>query len=313
MEFKDYYDTLGLARDVTQDEIKRAYRKLARKYHPDVSKEDDAEQKFKALGEAYEVLKDPEKRAAYDQLGANWQGGQDFNAPPDWDTGFEFSGGGFTQGGGEAYSDFFESLFGQSFRDAGRQHPHSQQGGDRHARVVIDLEDSLNGATRKITFHVPEVDPQGHVKTRERVLNIKIPKGIAPGQSIRLAGQGDPGAGDGKAGNLYLDVEFKKHPLYRLDGADISIDVPVAPWEMALGASIKVPTPSGLVDVKIPAGSAHGKKLRFKDKGLSGKTPGHFYVVLKVVLPPADSPEAEKAYQTMAQDLAFNPRAELGV
>jgi len=314
MEFKDYYDTLGLARDVTQDEIKRAYRKLARKYHPDVSKEDDAEQKFKALGEAYEVLKDPEKRAAYDQLGANWQGGQDFNAPPDWDTGFEFSGGGFTQGGGEAYSDFFESLFGQSFRDAGRQQPpHSQQGGDRHARVVIDLEDSLNGATRKITFHVPEVDPQGHVKTRERVLNIKIPKGIAPGQSIRLAGQGDPGAGDGKAGNLYLDVEFKKHPLYRLDGADISIDVPVAPWEMALGASIKVPTPSGLVDVKIPAGSAHGKKLRFKDKGLSGKTPGHFYVVLKVVLPPADSPEAEKAYQTMAQDLAFNPRAELGV
>ena len=314
MEFKDYYDTLGLARDVTQDEIKRAYRKLARKYHPDVSKEDDAEQKFKAVGEAYEVLKDPEKRAAYDQLGANWQGGQDFNAPPDWDAGFEFSGGGFTQGGGEAYSDFFESLFGQSFRDAGRQqHPHSQQGGDRHARVVIDLEDSLNGATRKITFHVPEVDPQGHVHARERVLNIKIPKGIAPGQSIRLAGQGDPGAGGDKAGNLYLDVEFKKHPLYRLDGADISIDVPIAPWEAALGASIKVPTPSGLVDVKVPAGSAHGKKLRFKGKGLPGKTPGHFYVVLKVVLPPADSPEAEKAYQTMAQDLAFNPRAELGV
>ncbi len=314
MEFKDYYDTLGLARDVTQDEIKRAYRKLARKYHPDVSKEDDAEQKFKALGEAYEVLKDPEKRAAYDQLGANWQGGQDFNAPPDWDAGFEFSGGGFTQGGGESYSDFFESLFGQSFRDAGRQHhSHSQQGGDRHARVVIELEDSLNGATRKITFHVPEVDPQGHVHARERVLNIKIPKGIAPGQSIRLAGQGDPSVEGGKAGDLYLDVEFKKHPLYRLDGGDISIDLPIAPWEAVLGATVKIPTPSGPVDVKIPAGSAHGKKLRFKDKGLPGKIPGHFYVVLQVVLPPADSPEAEKSYQNMARDLAFDPRAELGV
>ena len=314
MEFRDYYDTLGVARDATQDEIKRAYRKLARKYHPDVSKEEDAEQQFKALGEAYEVLKDPEKRAAYDQLGANWQGGQDFNAPPDWDAGFEFSGGGFTQGDGQAYSDFFESLFGQSFRDAGRQHHGStQQGGDRHARVVIDLEDSLNGETRKITFHVPEVDPQGHVLTRERVLNIKIPKGIAPGQSIRLAGQGDPSVGGGKAGDLYLDVEFKKHPLYRLDGADISIDLPIAPWEAVLGATVKVPTPSGLVDVKIPAGSAHGKKLRFKDKGLPGKKPGHFYVVLQIVLPPADSPEAEKTYQTMAQELAFNPRAGLGV
>ena len=314
MEFRDYYETLGVARDATQDEIKRAYRKLARKYHPDVSKEENAEQQFKALGEAYEVLKDPEKRAAYDQLGANWQGGQDFNAPPDWDAGFEFSGGGFTQGNGQAYSDFFESLFGQSFRDAGRQHHGpTHQGGDRHARVVIDLEDSLNGATRKITFHVPEVDPQGHVKTRERVLNIKIPKGIAPGQSIRLAGQGDPSVGGGKAGDLYLDVEFKKHPLYRLDGADISIDVPIAPWEAALGATVKVPTPSGKVDVKIPAGSAHGKKMRLKDKGLPGKTPGHFYVVLQIVLPPADSPEAEKIYQMMAKELAFNPRAGLGV
>jgi curved DNA-binding protein len=314
MEFRDYYDTLGLARDVTQDEIKRAYRKLARKYHPDVSKEKDAEQKFKILGEAYEVLKDPEKRAAYDQLGANWQGGQDFNAPPDWDAGFEFSGAGSAGGGGQAYSDFFESLFGRSFQDAGRQsHGHSPQGGDRHARVVIDLEDSLNGATRKITFHVPEVDPQGHVHTRERVLNIKIPKGIAPGQSIRLSGQGDPGPGGGKAGDLYLDVEFKKHPLYQLDGTDISIELPIAPWEAALGATVKVPTPNGLVDVKIPAGSAHGKKLRFKGKGLPGKTPGHFYVVLKLVLPPADSPEAEKTYQTMAEELAFNPRAGLGV
>jgi len=314
MEFRDYYETLGLARDVAQDEIKRAYRKLARLYHPDVSKEENAEQKFKALGEAYEVLKDPEKRAAYDQLGANWQGGQDFNTPSDWDEGFEFSPGAFTEGGGQSYSDFFESLFGQSFRGGSAQHAGaSQQGGDRHARVVIDLEDSLEGATRKITFHVPDVDSQGHAKTRERVLNIKIPKGIAPGQSIRLTGQGDPSVGGGESGDLYLDVEFKKHPLYRLDGVDIFIDLPIAPWEAVLGATVKVPTPGGLVDVKIPAGSAHGKKLRFKEKGLPGKTPGHFYVVLQLVLPPADSPEAEKSYQTMAQELAFNPRAELGV
>ncbi len=314
MEFKDYYETLGLTRDATQDEIKRAYRKLARKYHPDISKEEDAEQQFKALGEAYEVLKDPEKRAAYDQLGANWQSGQDFNAPPGWDAGFEFSGGGFTQGDGQAYSDFFESLFGQSFHDTGGRHQaHSAHGGDHHAKVVIDLEDSLNGATRAITLHVPEVGPQGHVRTRDRVLNIKIPKGIAPGQSIRLAGQGDPGFSGGPAGDLYLEVEFKQHSVYRLEDRDIYIDLPVAPWEAALGANVKVPTPSGVVDMKIPAGSIQGKKLRFKGKGLPGKTPGNFYVVLQVVLPAADSAEAKKIYQDMARDLAFNPRAELGV
>ena len=203
MEFKDYYQTMGLARDATQDEVKRAYRKLARKYHPDVSKEADAEQQFKALGEAYEVLKDPEKRAAYDQLGANWQGGQDFNAPPEWDAGFEFSGGGFTQGNEQAYSDFFESLFGHSRQGpAGSHQTRSARGGDHHAKILIDLEDSLNGATRAITFRVPEVDAQGHVQTRERVLNVKIPKGIAPGQSIRLAGQGDPSFDGANAGDL---------------------------------------------------------------------------------------------------------------
>ncbi len=327
MEFRDYYDTLGLARDATQDEIKRAYRKLARKYHPDVSKEKDADQQFKALGEAYEVLKDPEKRAAYDQLGANWQGGQDFNAPPDWDAGFEFSGGGFTQGDfnqggstqgdGQAYSDFFESLFGQSFHAAGAGGGQSQRrgphGGDHHAKIMIDLEDSLNGATRPITLHVPEVSPEGHVRTRERVLNIKIPKGIAPGQSIRLAGQGDPGPGGGKSGDLYLEVEFRAHSLYHLEGNDIYMDLPVAPWEAALGAAIKVPTPSGVVDMKIPAGSVEGRKLRLKNRGLPTKQAGHFYVVLRVVLPPADNPAAEKLYRDMERELAFNPREKLGV
>ena len=323
MEFRDYYETLGVARDATQDDIKRAYRKLARKYHPDVSKEKDADQKFKALGEAYEVLKDPEKRTAYDQLGANWQGGQDFNAPPDWDAGFEFSGGGFTQGDGQAFSDFFETLFGQGGHARGGQSRYSAgaqyqrpQGGDHHAKIMIDLEDSLKGATRAITLHAPEVDAQGHVGTRERVLNIKIPRGIAPGQSIRLAGQGDPGFGGGPAGDLYLEVEFKPHPIYRLEGTDIYMELPIAPWEAALGASVKVPLPSGpsdIVDMKIPAGSAEGKKLRLKNRGLPAKQAGHFYVVLKIVWPPADNSAAEKLYRQMERELAFNPRAKLGV
>ncbi|RLA49088.1 MAG: J domain-containing protein, partial [Gammaproteobacteria bacterium] len=299
----------------TQDELKRAYRKLARKYHPDVSSVDDAEQKFKEVGEAYEVLKDPEKRAAYDQLGANWQTGQEFNAPPGWDAGFEFSGGGFTQGDGQAYSDFFESLFGQSFDRSHGSNRQSYQarGGDHHAKIMIDLEDSLNGATRPITLRVPEVDPSGHMHTRERVLNIKIPKGIAPGQQIRLSGQGDPGFGGGQAGDLYLEVAFRPHGRYRVEDRDIYLDLPVAPWEAALGATVKVPTPTGLVDLKLPAGSTAGRKMRIKGRGLPGKQSGDFYVVIEIVLPPAKSPEAEKVYRDMAEALAFNPRADLGV
>ena len=315
MEFKDYYQLLGVDRGATQDELKRAYRKLARKYHPDVSSVDDAEQKFKEVGEAYEVLKDPEKRAAYDQLGANWQTGQEFNAPPDWDAGFEFSGGGFTQGDGQAYSDFFESLFGQSFDHSHGSNRQSYQarGGDHHAKILIDLEDSLNGATRPITLRVPEVDPSGHMHARERVLNIKIPKGIAPGQQIRLSGQGDAGFGGGQAGDLYLEVAFKPHARYRVEDRDIYLDLPVAPWEAALGATVKVPTPTGLVDLKLPAGSTAGRKMRIKGRGLPGKQSGDFYVVIEIVLPPAKSPEAEKVYRDMAEALAFNPRADLGV
>ena len=231
MEYRDYYQILGLERKATQDEVKRAYRKLARKYHPDVSTETDAEQKFKELGEAYEVLKDPEKRTAYDQLGANWESGQGFNTPPDWDAGFEFSGGGFTQGDGQGYSDFFESLFGQSFQGghSASRGPFQARGEDHHAKILIDLEDSLNGATRPITLKVPEVDASGHVGTRERVLNIKIPKGIAAGQQIRLSGQGAPGFGGGAKGDLYLEVAFKPHPRYRVEGRDIYLTLPVAP------------------------------------------------------------------------------------
>ncbi len=233
MEFRDYYEIMGVARDATQDEIKRAYRKLARKYHPDVSEAEDAEARFKEVGEAYEVLKDPEKRVAYDQLGANWKSGQEFKPPPGWDEGFEFSGrgaagdgfAGYGGVGGEQFSDFFEQLFRQSrgqgpFAEGGRR-DYQMQGEDRHARVAIDIRDSYTGATRAVTLHAPEVTASGHVVTREKVLNIKIPKGIRDGQKIRLAGQGGPGMGKGKPGDLFLEVEFRPDSNYSAQGADV--------------------------------------------------------------------------------------------
>jgi curved DNA-binding protein len=310
MEFKDYYGIMGVARDATQDEIKRAYRKLARKYHPDVSKETDAEARFKELGEAYEVLKDPEKRAAYDQLGANWKAGQDFRPPPDWDAGFEFSGG---YQDGSAFSDFFETLFGRTGASHAGGPGFRTRGEDHHARILIDLEDAFQGATRTITLHAPQLDGQGHVRTRERTLNVRIPRGIRQGQHIRLAGQGTPGFGGGVAGDLYLDVEFKPHRLYRVDGRDLYLDLPLAPWEAALGARVKVPTPEGVVDLTIPSASTAGRKLRLKGRGIPGTPAGDLYVVLQIVLPPAESESARQFYRTMQQELAFNPRSGLGV
>jgi len=316
MDFKDYYTIMGVERTASQDEIKRAYRKLARKYHPDVSKERDAEARFKEVGEAYEVLKDPEKRAAYDQLGANWKAGQDFNPPPDWDAGFEFSGGGFTDGDASAYSDFFESLFGQGFGAAQggqRQAGYHAHGEDHHAKVLIDLEDAYQGAARSITLQTPELDSSGHVTTRQRTLNVKIPKGVKQGQRIRLTGQGSPGMGKGRAGDLYLEIEFKPHSVYRVEGRDVYLDLPVTPWEAALGATLKVNTPGGHVDLKIPQGTASGRKLRLKARGIPGKPPGDLYVVPQITLPPADTDAARALYRKMEQDLAYNPRSKLGV
>lgn len=328
MEYKDYYKIMGVARDASQDEIKRVYRKLARKYHPDVSKEKDAEVRFKELGEAYEVLKDPEKRAAYDQLGANWKANQEFRPPPDWNAGFEFSGQGFPGGDASQYSDFFEALFGQGFRarHSGAQGTHGgmdgSQGGaafhhpgeDRYAKVMIDLEDSYTGATRAITLQVPQVDAQGHVTTREHRLNVKIPQGIRAGQHIRLAGQGAPGHGQGRPGDLYLEIEFRSHPHYRVDIGDVYLDLPVAPWEAALGATVKTPTPSGPIELKIPPDSTTGRKLRLKGRGIPGKTPGDFFVVLQIALPPAANDATKGFYRSMAEQFkSFNPRAGLGV
>ncbi len=314
MEFKDYYEIMGVGRDASQDEIKRAYRKLARKYHPDVSKEPEAETRFKEMGEAYEVLKDPEKRAAYDQLGANWKAGQDFRPPPDWDQGFEFHGGGFTGGDASRFSDFFESLFGQGFTQTAHGHPGMHaRGEDTFARVLIDLEDAYQGATRNLTLRHTELGADGRPQTRERTLTVRIPQGVRQGQHIRLVGQGSPGIGKGKAGDLYLEVEFNPHAIYHVEGRDVFLELPVAPWEAALGATIQSPTPRGKVELKVPPGTTAGRKLRLKGRGIPGQPPGDLYIVIQVALPRADSEAGKAAYRQFAEQMPFNPREHLGV
>lgn len=310
MEFKDYYKVMGVTRDATEAQIKQAYRKLARKYHPDVSKEKDAEARFKAVGEAYEVLKSPEKRAAYDQLGQGPRPGEDFRPPPDWGSGFEFSGAGPNAGNAE-YSDFFESLFGGA--GGARRGRTPGRGEDHHARVMLDLEATLHGGSRTFTLRVPEIDAQGRLISKDRVLNVQVPKGILPGQTIRLAGQGSSTGADGTPGDLFIEVEFQPHATYRVDGRDLYLDLPVAPWEAALGASVKTPTPAGPVDLKIPAGARGGTKLRLKARGIPASRPGDLYVVLQIALPAADDDKAKAAYRAMADALPFNPRSTLGV
>jgi curved DNA-binding protein len=319
MEFKDYYSTMGLTRDAAPEDIKRAYRKLARKYHPDVSKEKNAEAQFKETSEAYEVLSDPEKRAAYDQLGANYRAGQEFRPPPEWNARQQGSHAGFDAGDDADHSDFFESLFkgmrgagASAGRGGGRTASFDMHGQDQHARIQIDIEDSYRGASRTLQLRVPEADASGHARLKERTIEFSIPKGIRAGQHIRLAGQGAPGIGQGSPGDLYLDVEFLPNRLYRADGADVYMDLPVAPWEAAIGAEVEAPTPTGRVEVKVPAGSASGRKLRLKGRGLPGKTPGDFYFVLQLALPPGDSDAARQVYADMAAAFkAFKPRAHL--
>jgi len=299
---EDYYKTLGLNRDASQDEIRKAYREMARKYHPDVSKEANAEARFKEVGEAYEVLKDAEKRAAYDKLGANWKAGQEFRPPPDWDSGFEFSGGGFTGGDASGFSDFFESLYGRSFGGGARGHAaFHAQGEDHHAKVQIDLEDAYTGAARTITLQVPGVDAQGHLTTRSHKLKVSIPRGICAGQHIRLVGQGGPGRGQGQAGDLYLEVEFRSHPHYRVEQRDVYLDLPVAAWEAALGAEVAVPTPEGDVKIKLPPKSHSGKRLRIPGRGLpkSSGSRGDLYAVIEIDIPDSISSAKEELFRKL--------------
>lgn len=325
MDYKDYYAILGVDRSADADEIKRAYRKLARKYHPDVSSEDNAAEKFREANEAYEVLKDPEKRAAYDQLGQNGpQGtgradGGGFEPPPGWDSNFEFQGGGYTGADAGDFSDFFESLFGRGgFRGPGSHGPGAapgahRRGQDQTARIALDLEDAFNGGQRTLSLRVPEVDDAGHVVQRDRTVRVNIPKGVRAGQQLRLGGQGMPGQSGGEAGDLYLEIEFRPHALYRVDDRNLSLELPVTPSEAALGATVKTPTPAGAVDLKIPPGTSSGKRLRLKGRGMPGKTPGDLVVAIKIVLPKTIDDETRALYEKLAARTDFNPRQTLGV
>jgi curved DNA-binding protein len=330
MEYRDYYQIMGVARTATADEIKKSYRRLARKYHPDVSKEKDAEKKFKEVQEAYEVLKDPEKRAAYDQLGSDYKQGQQFRPPPDWGSGFEFRGGprqGRARAGAshteefedaEGFSDFFSSLFGQRGfgGGAGGGNPFAGAGAraarDHHARVDIDLEEAYAGTTRTLELKRPDLKPDGTLDLKTHTVKVTIPAGVTEGQLIRLAGQGEQSTGGGKPGDLYLEVHMKPNRLFQLDGRDVTLTLPIAPWESALGATVTVPTLGGGVDMRIPPNSQSGQKLRLRGRGLPGQTPGDQYIQLKIVVPPANTPEAKAVFEDMKQKLNFNPRADLG-
>jgi curved DNA-binding protein len=314
MEFRDYYATLGVARTAAPDEIKRAYRKLARKYHPDVSKEPDAEARFKEVAEANAVLSDPEKRAAYDDVGQRYGRRDEFQPPPDWNGGgFEFSGRDAGPGADMEFSDFFESLFGQRMRGGAAHGMGRATGRDHHARVVIELQDAYRGARKTLALRMPVVDAQGRVTLHERQLDVQIPAGVREGQHLRLAGQGSAGEGDTPAGDLYLEIAFQPHPHFRVDGRDVYMELPVAPWEAAIGAGVVAATPDGSVQLTIPAGSSPGRKLRLKGKGLPGDPPGDLYALVVITAPPADSPAAAEAYAALARAFpSFNPRRELG-
>lgn len=318
MEYKDYYKVLEVERTATQDEIKRAYRKLVRKYHPDVNTGPDAadaETKFKEVGEAYEVLQDPEKRAAYDQLGENWKEGQSFKPPPDWDEGFEFSGGGYTDTDPNEFGSFFDELFARQGRPPPNRRGERQfnsPGQDHHAKIVIDLVEAYDGGTRDFTLRAPELDPSGHVVMQERTIRVSIPRGVCAGQHIRLAGKGSPGFGQGKAGDLYLEVAVADDPAHRVEGRDVYMDLPITPWEAALGGRIEAQTPSGKVELKVPEHAQSGKKLRLKGRGIPGKKAGDLYAVLKIVIPPNESKKARELYEQMAREIDFDPRAVMG-
>ncbi len=309
MQFRDYYQTLGVARDASQDDIKRAYRKLARKYHPDVNQDPDAETQFKALGEAYEVLKDPEKRAAYDRFGEHWREGESFQPPPDWDREFEFSGG-FSGAQHGDFSDFFEQLFagraGFGFQGAAASRDH-------HAKIQIALEDSYAGTTKTLTLQRPHLGADGRVELLPHQVRVQIPKGVVDGQQIRLSGQGEPAGGGARPGDLYLEIQFAPHPFLTPRGRDLYLELPVTPWEAALGEKVRVPTLGGAVEMRIPPGSQSGKTLRLKGRGLPGDPPGDQYAVVSLVTPPAQTETAREQYREMARTMAYNPREKLGV
>ena len=300
MEYKDYYKILGIKRDASEADIKKAYRRLARKYHPDVSKEKDAEQRFKEVGEAYEVLRDPQKRGAYDQLGANWKAGQEFRPPPGWEQ-FDFGGFGNVNSGFQSasgFSDFFESLFGGGFSHAsgGAGQAFRQAGQDQSAAIDISIQEAYHGASKTIRL--------GNGKS----LQVKIPVGITSGKKIRLSGQGSPGFNGGPSGDLYLEVNVVNDSKFELQGKDVYVNLNITPWEAALGEKVPVQTLSGSVEISVPAGSQSGRKMRLAGKGLPGTPAGDLYVRLHIATPPAKTNEEKRFYEQMKNQFRFDPR-----
>lgn len=314
MEFKDYYQILGVAPDADEAAIKAAYRRLARKYHPDVSKEPGAEEKFKEVAEAYEVLRDANKRADYDQLrayrAAHGGRGFDFEPPPGWQP-----SGGFTHtefSGDSGFSDFFESIFGGARAGFGRRGDFAQRGQDIQVDLPVLLEELAQGARAQVQVRVPPVDALGRrVPGTERTLTVTLPPGVGDGELIRLPGQGAPGLGNAPAGDLFVRVRLVPHPLFDVEGHHLLITVPLAPWEAALGAKVVVPTLTGKISLTIPPHSQSGQKLRIKGRGLPGRAgTGDLYAVLKVVMPPHSNADIQHLWRELAQKAAFDPRAE---
>lgn len=311
MKFKDYYRIIGVPPHATADEIKTAYRTQARKHHPDVSKEPDAVRRFTDLGEANEALKDPTRRAAYDELRAGgWKEGQEIDAPPPRPQGA--AGGASDSGEGPDYSDFFQSLFGRG-RPTGRsaRRAFHERGDDIHAAFTVTLEESYRGGERQFTMQSPTIDKYGELVHGQRTISVRIPTGVIDGSKVRLRGQGHPGATPDASGDLYLEITLAPHRFFRVDGRDLTLDVPLAPWEAVLGAQVTVPTLAGTVTATIPASSQPNQKLRLKGLGLPGDPPGDQYLTLTIALPPMASDKAKALYRELAAESTYDPRIAL--
>jgi curved DNA-binding protein len=314
MIFTDYYRVMGIAPQATPDEIKTAYRKLARTYHPDVNQEPGTVKRFTDIGEANEVLEDPVRRAAYDKLRADgWQDGQEMHAQPP-PQGRERSDGS-APGEDAQFSDFFQSMFGGRTSGARRRgsprSDYQERGGDLHYTIAVTLEESFHGSKRQLTLQSPAIDEHGALAASSRTLTVTIPKGVLQGTQIRLRGQGHPGSNADLNGDLYLEVNLVKHALYRCAGGDVLLDVPIAPWEAVLGAKIDVPTLDGIVTATIPSGAQQGQRLRLKGRGLPHDPPGDQYLTLQIVVPPTASDQVMDIYRTLAKASAFDPRSQL--
>jgi curved DNA-binding protein len=312
MKYRDYYAALGVARDASAADIKKAYRKLAQKYHPDVSKEKDAEEKFKEVAEAYQTLKDPEKRAAYDKLGAAYQPGQEFRPPPDWEA--QFAGG--ERGQSFSFddldlSDLFENLGSRAGRGTRSRASFAIPGEDYEAAVRMSLEDALRGALVELNLNVPEIDADGRMRRVPKTIKARIPKGATDGQRLRLRGQGGKGINGGRDGDLYLDIALQPHPLFRPSGHDLYLDLPLAPWEAALGGTIEVPTLDGAVNLTIPAATNTGRKLRLAKKGLPrpGGGEGDLYAIVQIVNPTVLGDRERELFTQLSAASRFDPRA----